>query len=352
MPLGDIIGHQPVIELLARAVARDSLPPSLIFAGLEGVGKRTTAVAVAQALNCQAPASNVTRDPSESTGAPTVLELDACGKCPGCRRIARCVHGDVQIIEPLETGNIVIEQVRDAVERSAYRPFEGRRRVVIIDGADAMGEAAQDALLKTLEEPPSSSVFILVTARPDALLPTVRSRCARLRFGPLAEAEIAAALRDRMLGEDEARAAAVASGGSLGYALRADTREFAQARSVAAGLLQTLADTSDPRRRFEAAKTIHPRDRGRQTPAEQRAELATILRVLSSLLRDLAIFSTRADDRLVVNADLAQRLRTVSRAFDGSRITRAFSAVGEALVALDERNASPKIVADWLVFQL
>ncbi|MEI7992665.1 MAG: DEAD/DEAH box helicase, partial [Actinomycetota bacterium] len=105
-----------------------------------------------------------------------------CGRCPVCTRIARGVHPDVLLIKPGDNGSIKIEQVRDLIERAAYRPFEGKRRVVIIDEADTLMAAAQNALLKTLEEPPSSSMFVLVTARPDALLGTVRSRCIQLRF--------------------------------------------------------------------------------------------------------------------------------------------------------------------------
>src|SRR6185295_4762189 len=93
-----------------------------------------------------------------------------------------------------DTGSIKIEQVRSAIERAVFRPFEGRRRVTIIDEADALVDAAQNALLKTLEEPLPASVFILVTSRPDALLPTVRSRCAHLRFGRLQVAEVATVL--------------------------------------------------------------------------------------------------------------------------------------------------------------
>src|SRR5262249_47350540 len=110
------------------------------------------------------------------------LATDACGVCASCSKIARNIHPDVVIVEPGDTGAIKIEQVRDVIERTAYRPFEGRRRVVIIDQADTIVHAAQNALLKTLEEPPPSSVFILLTALPDQLLPTVRSRLIRLAF--------------------------------------------------------------------------------------------------------------------------------------------------------------------------
>src|SRR3954470_7288705 len=149
MAFRDVIGHRRIVALLARSIARDSVPPSLIFSGPAGVGKRLTAIAVAQALNCLSPADS-----------------DACGTCAACTRIARGVHPDVLVIEPGDFGSIKIEQVRDVVDRAAYRPFEGKRRVVIIDEADALVVAAQNGLLKTLEEPPSASVFVLVTARP------------------------------------------------------------------------------------------------------------------------------------------------------------------------------------------
>ena len=175
MPFLEVVGHRKLVALLARAVHHGSLPPSLILAGPSGVGKRLLAVATAQALNCP----NVeARTPNQE------VLLDACGTCTTCTRIVRGVHPDVLIVEPGDSGSIKVDQVRDLVDRAAYRPFEGRRRVVIIDKADALVPAAQNALLKTLEEPPSLSVFMLINARPDALLPTVRSRCPLLRFRP------------------------------------------------------------------------------------------------------------------------------------------------------------------------
>src|SRR6185437_5241205 len=152
MSFRHITGHRPLLALLSRTSARGALPPSLIFSGPSGVGKRLTAVALAQTLNCT--------NPVEWDGG-----VDACGACLSCGRIARGVHADVLIVEPAESGSIKVDQVRDAIERAAYRPFEGRRRVVIIDEADALMPEAQNALLKTLEEPPPASVFVLVTSR-------------------------------------------------------------------------------------------------------------------------------------------------------------------------------------------
>src|SRR3954468_7887497 len=141
MPFRDITGHRHLFELMARAAERETLPPSLIFAGPDGVGKHAAAVALAQLLNCRTPAVLPGSDPP----AP-----DACGECASCTRIARAVHADVLVVEPADNGVIKVEQVRDAIDRTAYRPFEGRRRVVIVDGADGLNLQAQDALLKTL----------------------------------------------------------------------------------------------------------------------------------------------------------------------------------------------------------
>src|SRR5262245_60810683 len=193
MPFRDIVGQRHVLTLLASAAARGTLPPSLIFAGPAGVGKHMAAVALAQLLNCQSP-----------TG-----DGDACGECQACRRIARRVHADVLYIEPGETGAIKVDQIREAIERSAYRPFEGRRRFVIIDEAEQIVVEAQNALLKTLEEPPPASTFVLVTSRPDSLLATVQSRCQRIRFGRLSPGEVAAVLMEKHgLAEKDAHAAA------------------------------------------------------------------------------------------------------------------------------------------------
>lgn len=278
-----------------------------------------------------------------------MFEIDACGECVACRRIARAVHPDVIVIEPGETGSIKIEQVRDAIDRAAYRPFEGRRRVVIVDEADAMVPPAQNALLKTLEEPPSASIFLLVSSMPDALLPTVQSRCPRLRFGVLTPAEVTEALvRDHGYAEPEARAAAADADGSIGLALVAQSMDVTEARATARQLLEQTARAADPARRLEAAKELTGK---RGTSASERDQLAVSLRALASLLRDIGILANRADTQSLANADLQADLERLTASFDSERSMRAFVAVDQALAAL-ERNASPKVVADWLVLQL
>ena len=297
MPFRDVIahrGHRRLIDLLARSAAGGLLPPSLIFAGPPGIGKRETAIALAQELNC--------------------LTSPACGTCAVCSRIARGVHPDVLIVEPGDSGSIKIEQVRDLIDRAAYRPFEGKRRVVIIDEADALMVAAQNALLKTLEEPPSSSTFVLVTSRPDALLGTLRSRCIQLRF-------------------------------SEGAVHTVDP----EARQVAERVLAHVASAPDPRRRIEVAKELLTNTGS--GAASDRETLAAHLLAMSSLVRDAALVATNADIAALANPDARPTLDKLAQVFHGERAIQAFGAVDRALVALD-RNAGVKIVADWLVLQL
>lgn len=358
MPFRHITGHRRLLELLARSIAHDRLPPSLIFGGPEGVGKATTALALAQAVNCLTPILEPSRPDARgprpgavgSVGEGTDRAPDACGTCASCRRIARGVHPDVLWIEPGDTGSIKIEQIRDATDSLIYRPFEGRRRVVIVDQADALGAAPQNALLKTLEEPRPASVFILVTPRPDALLPTVRSRCAILRFGRLAASDVAAILiAKHKYPEAEAHAVAAIADGSVGRALEARAVEFAAARDGAQQVLTAAVRSEQPRARLDLAKDLLPK-RPSSTVGE-REYLSVHLRAMSSLLRDLGVVATGADITSMANTDLRAPLERLARGFQYDRAARAFNAVDQAIAAIDH-NVSPKIVADWLVLQL
>jgi DNA polymerase III subunit delta' len=352
MPFRELSGHQRPIALLARSIHEQSLPPSLIFAGPSGIGKREVAVAVAQALNCLSPITGErprTARAARKVRSEPVLPLDACGECVACRRIARSIHPDVLMVVPGETGSIRVDQVRGIIDQAAYRPFEGRRRVVIIDDADALVAHAQNALLKTLEEPPPSSVFILVTSMPDALLPTVRSRCPQVRFRPVAAEDIAAELVRRGQAEPAARAVAAVAEGSFERALDLSVGDLVAARGVAERALARAAASADPRRRLEAARDLLPKGGGARSG--ERAQLASYLQAMASLLRDAELVGARPDSVELANADLRPLVEQLTHAYRGDRGIHAFGAIDRALGAL-EGNASPKIVADWIMLQL
>lgn len=317
--------------MLRRAVAHDSVPQSLLFAGPEGVGKHAVAVALAQALNCL-----------------SLSDGDGCGTCNACRRIAAGTFSDVVTLDRGDKASIGIDPLRDKiVQPIGYRPFEGRHRVFIIDPADDLTLQAQDALLKTLEEPPPSAVIVLITAYPDSLLATVRSRCRRVRFGPLAEEEVVRVLTGAGCRVDpvEARHRAVLSGGSVSRALEADGRQFVGDREAALGLLQAITGHGLPAR-LKAAAAFVQVDKKRRV----REAASTRLSVLASLLRDLLVLDLRGNEGLA-NSDLAGDLERLASAFPPDRLVAAFGAVRQAESSID-RNASPKIVADWLAVRL
>ena len=332
MPFSEVYGHARPLGLLAQALGRGSLPPSLLFCGPDGVGKRLAALAVAQALNCLSPAGS-----------------DACGRCAACRRIATGRHPDVLVEEPSETGQIRIEPVRALITAAAYRPFEGRRRVIIIDNAEGLNDDSQDALLKSLEEPGPSSVFVLVTSKPETLRPTVRSRCARVIFGRLSADEVARALVERHhYTPDEAHAIAAIADGSLGRALAAGSAGYLEARAAALAALRTASTGASPKALLQAGAGLLP---GKSTAAADREALSARIIVLSSLLRDIALVSQGGGAGQLANGDLVAEIGEMAPAFDVDRVLKGYAATDRALAAID-RNANVKLVAAWLAVRL
>ena len=352
MAFRDVSGHRALIQLVARAIARESLPPSLILAGPDGVGKRLVATALAQALNCVEPLRSTTAESASGSNAAG-LPIDACGQCGACRRIARESHPDVLTLGVDGDAAITIDEVRQAVGEVRYRPFEGRRRVLIINDADRLVPQAQNALLKTLEEPPAASQFLLVSARPDRLLATVRSRCQRITFGHLGTRELAELLTQRHGYEQAAAlAAASAAAGSAGRALLLASGELAAARESALALLAAVTGARDTKARLEGAKGLLDRkSRGGTAGKARRQELAHRLRALASLLRDVTLLASGADRAALANPDLQDRFTPLVRPAAAKWGVAAFAAVDEALAAT-ERNASTKVVADWIACQL
>ncbi len=206
-----ILGHADTLAILKNSVLSKKTAHSYLFSGIDGIGKKLVAVEFACMLNC----------PS--------YEAEELHKCRVCDLIRKGSHADVRIVTP-QKGSIRIDNVRQIQSFLKYSPVEAQYRVIILDDAHLINRSAQNALLKTLEEPPGSSVLILVTSRASALLPTVKSRLRHVRFGPLERPLIAEELaRKRKIGPDEAMSLAGLASGSLGRAielLSANTLKF------------------------------------------------------------------------------------------------------------------------------
>lgn len=320
----NVLGHERIRDLLGRALANGRLPPALLLTGPRGVGKRTLATAVARALLC----------PNGAGG-------DACERCPACHRSGKGIHPDLLVGEPEgATNTLKIERVRELVREIDGRPFEAAARAVLIDDAHTMTEQAQNALLKSLEEPPATSHVFLVTASPQALLPTIRSRCQTLRFGPLPQAALVAHLQERVgLTPEDARLRASLAGGSLGAALAFESDEFRKLRDELLTILER-AERFSVLERMEAADGLADHD-----------DLALVLTALRSLLRDALALRAGAPAQSLLNADVAERLMAVARGPIGERAGVVAEAAEEARVAL-RGNAHKLLSVDALLESL
>ena len=256
-----------------------------------------------------------------------------------------------------------LNDIRGLIESAGYRPFEGKHRVFILDDADRLSSEIQNALLKTLEEPRPSSSFVLVTSRPELLLPTVRSRCPMLRFGRLPAEDVERLLRDVARPRRGAGARGGAGGGGQRRP-RADRgvgRRRGHARSGGAGAAGGAERARSPADKLRAAGMLlepgetksRPRGKGGKIVSKAAGErdlLGQRLGALNVALRDLAAVSTGANPNTLSSAP-SHALQTLVKGFGADRLLAAFDAVGKAQQALD-RNVSPKTVADWLAFQL
>jgi len=291
MSFAKLVGNRRNKEILQRLLKNGRVNSTLIFAGPDGVGKRQFALAFAKAANCQ-------RAPAGAYAS------DGCDECSVCRRIDAGGYGDVTVVRP-DGQFIKIAQTREMAEEVYSRPREGRQRFFIIDEADRLREEAANSLLKTLEEPPSTSTIILLTARPNALLPTIRSRAQRLNFAALSVAEM-----EKYLAENYPRPAADTSllarvtEGRIGQATAFDLSVYRQERRTLIELLELLASGDSSYRLLKAAEYL-----GKKEREDFEKELALI----SSLLRDLFMLAAGQGADSIVNIDSLDRLAPLAQ---------------------------------------
>lgn len=249
MQWNNIIGHKQVITQLCLMQQEDRIPHAMLFCGTDGVGKFLVAEALAAAILCHAPVHN-----------------QACGHCKACRALAAGTHPDFFQIQPESETKaapaIRIEAVRKLQEEIARIPLLSERRVVIMQEADKMNEAAANCLLKTIEEPSGQIVFILLTSRPSALLDTIISRCMRVEFGILQPEELVAILHQHGIEEPLAGKLASIADGSVSKALAMQDEELLNLQAQAFDLA-SAAGTLGVEQLLQLAKEMsnHSRER-------------------------------------------------------------------------------------------
>lgn len=323
MSFAIIIGHERPIGILKRALENGTLAHAYLFSGDPGVGKKLTALALAAAANCA--------DSGPGGG---------CGECPSCRKVAGQGHPDVHLIAA-EGDEIKIDQIRQIQADLSLKPFEGKKKILIVDGAESMNAASANAFLKTLEEPPGEALIILITAMPQSLLPTIRSRCQEIKFLPLSRPVLARALMERRgISESDAWFLAGLAQGSMGRAMGMDIEAEKAGREELSGLLSGLAALTPAQ---VLART--------EAVSKDRERFERLLEIGVEWLRDAIVLHETGSEKLLVYGPAGDTLREWSERTPLPRLIADTELFIESRGLLD-RRVSPQLVAENLLFKL
>ncbi|MFW6108239.1 MAG: DNA polymerase III subunit delta' [bacterium] len=339
MAWSSILGHEDAVGRLRESIARGRLSHAYLFVGPDGVGKALVARELAKTLLCD-------------------READAaCDACGPCRKVAHGNHPDVTVLGRIERTakgqrktRIVIDQVREEIQGPiAYKPFEGRWKVYVVEDAGRMSEAAQNCLLKTLEEPPPHSLLILVADRLEPFVDTVVSRCQVVRFRPLAAEQVEAILAARA--ELESAQAAVLARLSEGSPGRALGYHEAGTYETACWLLEELG-SMPAAGGFVLAGDLLDRAKEKGSRLEDaRVALRPVLELLTLAWRDLLVRASGYSESLLVWGDASPALLALG---EGLSATQARRLVERTLAARDQldANANIKLLLETLILDL
>ncbi len=323
----NIFGNAPRIEHLKKILSEEKFPHAVIFSGVEGIGKRKIAEICAAALLCEN--SNV----------------EACGVCESCRMLAAGSHPDFYIVEPEKSKsapNIKIGQIRTLQNEVSLQPNHSNCRVVIIDGAELMNNAAANCLLKTLEEPTGQTIFILTSANRAGLLMTLRSRCGTINFEKISSEQIQNALEMRGVESERAETVSLIADGSFGRALKLEESGGYEIREDALNFLENLL-----------AKKITVEEifnRGKNFSDGSRENFSDFVTYIQKILRDVFLLNQAE----LYNSDLKLRLekfkiseKTLYELFDeGKKIQRKLASNANLRLLVESYFIKLKQIAD------
>jgi DNA polymerase-3 subunit delta' len=336
MHFDNIIGHELQKNLLRRAIAEERVSHSYLFSGLDGVGKRLVALGFAKILNCLTLVSTTDVDSNKA----------GCD-CNSCRKIDKGIHPDVFVIEYKGLRDIKVDQIREDVEdRLYFKPFEGRYKVAIVDEADRMSHSAQNAFLKTLEEPPDESIIILLTSSPQSLLPTIRSRCQSLRFEGIPIELIVEELKTRRgLSGEESTMIAFLSEGSLGRALNLDDKILSDRNELINRLSRVETDFAS-----SVLGVVESILRGSSN--DDNEKLKIYLEFILLWLRDLISVKVGLDEDLLMNKHLISVSREYAGRYSLEKILEKLNFAEQVSNSILRLNANKQIALENLVLKI
>lgn len=327
-----ILGQEKAIGFLKKVIKGDKIPHAYLFTGVEGVGKRTAALALARAVNCMSP-----------------VDGDGCGKCNVCRQMNSGNFPDYYSIEP-DGQNIKIEQIREFNRSISFKPVLGKYRIAIINRAEMMTEEAANSFLKTLEEPPPGNIIVLKVIDPLDLLPTIISRCQKVPFKPLSHGIIKNFLI-RELDENPKRAslAAKISEGSLSAAIDMRESGFLKEREdilLNIAKLSVLSDIEvlDMSADFSKKYSKTRNDAGR-------IDFFKLFGIWKTFYRDLILTKEGVPLDMLINGDFYDRLADISKKYNTDNLLESFFILDQSQREL-LRNPNDNLMIEKVLLDL
>lgn len=339
------IGNSHIKAILRRMLAAERVPHSLIFAGANGVGKKQFALELAKSMTCRNPQNFEACDRCAACARADKFTFPAADKKDDFERVIFSSHPDIGIVTPYKN-SILVEAVRDLEKEANFRPYEAAARFFIIDDAEKLSSAkdnAANALLKTLEAPPPTAYIFLVTSRPDALLPTILSRCQTLRFAPVPAKEIEARLlASQKFSPGDAELVAELASGSIGGALETDAAAFREGRDAMLKVLDALLARQDRAALLRAAEDMND--------AKNKDNYNQTLSILETLIHDIWTLRLEKSAK-IVNADIRSQLEKRAEFGDAKRLASWLVQI-ETMRENFNVNLNRKIATDALFMQM
>lgn len=320
MAFKDVFGHSLQISLLKRAIKNERMAHSYLFLGSDGIGRKFVAIQFAKAINCL-----------------NRKDEDSCDRCTSCKKIDQNIHPDVLVLEP-SGQTLKVDQIREMQKDLSYRPYEGKRRICILSGADRMAPNMSNTLLKTLEEPPLHTLIILLANHERAMLPTIVSRCQIIRFHQLPLSMVSNWLiKERGVRQEEAILLASLSNGSIGRALEIRKeietipRELLLSELIGSKCL-TIENMSNILELLEQR--------------EEREDVILILEVCKTLLRDMIM--VKINENGLINFDLLGKIKKISQNWGIKALLTRIDLLHQTMFAI-RNNANTKLAIKALM---
>ena len=325
MSFDNILGQDRPKKSLKKALQSGRIPNSYLFYGQDSVGKKLTAYELGKALNC-------------NISGP----IDSCDNCSSCLKIEKGIHPDIHILEPqippgARQAVIKIDAIRELQKKLMYLPYEGQTKIVILNDAENMNLQAANSFLKTLEEPPSKTLIILIASNPYQLLPTIVSRCQGIRFHPLPIEAIKRIVSKHLLletGENQLEEVEIRSQRSMGRVALALNENLIESSGHREELINLITEVSFKRmdRAFRWTK-----EQGKQVD-----KIQLILDELINILRDTALIKICQESNFIFNKDLMPQLKILAQQKSISSLLVLFDAVQNTKSAL-KSNANTQL---------